>query len=860
MMGGSSSFGKKPKGKIRPPKSKSANDFDQAETWRKLKSSIREIQNHHSNLLSYEENYRYAYNMVLFKRGEFLYDGVGELVSLHLDQQASSIIVPTFPRSATALAGLSAPSLSSAAPLELGVASGSGTGAGGGAAMSSVERGVEGELFLKAIKGVWDDHLSIMSKLRDVLKYMDKTYTPSAKVPLVYDVGLTLFLKRIIRSSLHPIHNQLISTLLSQIKLERDGEVINRSAMRDAIDILLSLREKEGGPSVYDTDFEKVFLSWTGEFYKEEGERLVEDCEAGVYLKKVERRLEEEAARAQHYLSSQTSASLQKHLQDNLITAHLRAILTMPGSGLVSMLDSDRMDDLARLYRVFGKVPLGMKELKKAMKESVKERGEKVNEGFQDGPPPPPGPGPGPGPGSGPSTGGAGAGSSMGGAGAGEEGAGAGGGEKDPKGKGKGKEGGAGGASAAGALQSALRWVQEVLDLKDKFDRILREAFSGDKTVQTAINEAFESFVNANPKSAEYISLFIDDNLKKGLKGKTEEEVDVVLDKTITLFRFLTDKDVFERYYKSHLGKRLIQGRSVSDDAERGMVAKLKIECGYQFTQKLEGMFNDMRVSSDTMTAFKTHLAKTTVPLFELSVNVLTSTFWPGNAIPAGTIIPPLLKQACVDFESFYLSRHSGRRLTWQPNQGTADVKARFKARSHELNVSTYALIVLMLFDELDEAEELSYEDISTSTQIPAADLTRTLQSLACGKYRILTKYPKSREVATSDSFAFNDGFTAPLAKIKIAMVVNRVETGEERSETVERVDEERRHLAEACIVRILKSAKTMSHIELMNEVTRQLAGRFQPTPSMIKKRIEALIDREYLERGSDMKTYTYLA
>jgi len=169
----------------------------------------------------------------------------------------------------------------------------------------------------------------------------------------------------------------------------------------------------------------------------------------------------------------------------------------MPGSGLVSMLDWDRMDDLARLYRVFGKVPLGMKELKKAMKESVKERGEKINEGFQDGPsggggggPPPP-----PGPSSGGA--GAGAGSSMGGAG--EEG---GGGEKDPKGKGKGKEGstagGGGGASAAGALQSALRWVQEVLDLKDKFDKILREAFSGDKTVQTAINEVSSSRVVPN--------------------------------------------------------------------------------------------------------------------------------------------------------------------------------------------------------------------------------------------------------------------------------------------------------------------------------------------------------------------------
>ena len=98
------------------------------------------------------------------------------------------------------------------------------------------------------------------------------------------------------------------------------------------------------------------------------------------------------------------------------------------------------------------------------------------------------------------------------------------------------------------------------------------------------------------------------------------------------------------------------------------------------------------------------------VPPFELSVNVLTSTFWPGQAIPAGTIVPPLLKEAQDKFATFYLSRHSGRRLTWQPNQGTADVKAKFKTRSHELNVSTYAMIVLLLFDDLEEAEELEYE------------------------------------------------------------------------------------------------------------------------------------------------------
>lgn len=91
---------------------------------------------------------------------------------------------------------------------------------------------------------------------------------------------------------------------------------------------------------------------------------------------------------------------------------------------------------------------------------------------------------------------------------------------------------------------------------------------------------------------------------------KSDNEVEAILDKTIIIFRYITEKDVFERYYKGHLAKRLLLGRSVSDDAERGMLAKLKVECGFQFTQKLEGMFHDMKISAETMQAYKNHLAK----------------------------------------------------------------------------------------------------------------------------------------------------------------------------------------------------------------------------------------------------------
>lgn len=143
-------------------------------------------------------------------------------------------------------------------------------------------------------------------------------------------------------------------------------------------------------------------------------------------------------------------------------------------------------------------------------------------------------------------------------------------------------------------------------------------------------------------------------------------------------------------------------------------------------------MFNDMRSSDETMTAYRSHLARTSTvrplgsscnvlladhlfldpqaPPFDLSVNVLTSTYWTGTTSAPGTLLPPLLGDAIASFEKFYLSRHSGRCLTWQPNQGTADVRVRFKAKVHELNVSTFALVVLLLFEGLEEGEEIPYE------------------------------------------------------------------------------------------------------------------------------------------------------
>jgi len=57
-----------------------------------------------------------------------------------------------------------------------------------------------------------------------------------------------------------------------------------------------------------------------------------------------------------------------------------------------------------------------------------------------------------------------------------------------------------------------------------------------------------------------------------------------------------------------------------------------------------------------------------------------------------------------------------------------------------------------------------------------------------------------------------------------------------------------------------MKDRKTLGHNDLINEVTKLLANRFSPQPQMIKRRIEMLIEKEYLERMPDRKSYRYLA
>ncbi|VFQ91935.1 unnamed protein product [Cuscuta campestris] len=706
-------------------------------TWSIIEHAIHEIYNHNASGLSFEELYRNAYNMVLHKFGEKLYSGLVFTMTKHLKDISKSI------------------------------------------------EAAQGGLFLEELNRKWADHNKALQMIRDILMYMDRTFIPSTRKTPVYELGMNLWRDNVIHSN--KIQTRLQDTLLKLVEQERTGEVINRSLMRNITKMLTDL-----DISVYELNFEIPFLEVSANFYRVESQQFIESCDCGQYLKKAEKRLNEEIERVSHYLDPGSEAKITAVVEREMVESHMHRLVHMENSGLVNLIVDDKYDDLGRMYNLFKRVSNGLSLLKDVMTAHIREVGKQLVTDPEK--------------------------------------------SKDP-----------------------VDFVQRLLDEKDKHDKIISKAFNNDKMFQNALNSSFEYFINLNPRSPEFISLFVDDNLRKGLKGVSEEDVEILLDKVMMLFRYLQEKDVFEKYYKQHLAKRLLSGKTVSDDAERSLIVKLKTECGYQFTSKLEGMFTDMKTSQDTMQEFHSAVGPELADYPTLAVQVLTTGSWPTQSVTPCNL-PSEILGVCEKFKSYYLGTHTGRRLTWQTNMGTADLKATFgKGQKHELNVSTYQMCILMLFNNSDM---LSYKDIEQATEIPTSDLKRCLQSLACVKGKnVLRKEPMSKDIAEDDFFYFNDKFTSKFFKVKIGTVVAQKESEPEKQETRQRVEEDRKPQIEAAIVRIMKSRRVLDHNNVVAEVTKQLQLRFLPNPVVIKKRIESLIEREFLERDkTDRKLYHYLA
>ena len=130
---------------------------------------------------------------------------------------------------------------------------------------------------------------------------------------------------------------------------------------------------------------------------------------------------------------------------------------------------------------------------------------------------------------------------------------------------------------------------------------------------------------------------------------------------------------------------------------------------------------------------------------------------------------------------------------------------------------------------------------------------------MSVAKHKILIKHSKGKDVSKDDEFSFNSSFKDDKFRLKINQIQQK-ETVEEAKQTTTQVLLDRQSHLQLVIVRILKSRKTIKHQELVMEVVGSLKERFRVDPPEIKKAIDSLIERDYMERAEGTRdTYNYL-
>jgi cullin 4 len=118
--------------------------------------------------------------------------------------------------------------------------------------------------------------------------------------------------------------------------------------------------------------------------------------------------------------------------------------------------------------------------------------------------------------------------------------------------------------------------IDDILSLQDQGENLLRVAFNHQEAFKQAMKSSMISVLNLKVnRLAELLARYVDRKLR-GEKGMQETDTEQSFDKVIVIFKLLQGKDVFEGFYKKFLAKRLLLGKSASDELERSMLSRLK--------------------------------------------------------------------------------------------------------------------------------------------------------------------------------------------------------------------------------------------------------------------------------------------
>jgi cullin 1 len=559
----------------------------------------------------------------------------------------------------------------------------------------------------------------------------------------IYDV-YTLHLVQWRKELFEKVSDKVMDAVLKLVEKQRNGETIEHGQIKQVVDSFVSLGLDEADPSkstldVYRYHFERPFLTATKEFYVAESKQFVAENSVVEYMKKAEARLSEEEERVRMYLHQDIAIPLKKTCNQALIADHSSLLR----DEFQVLLDNDREEDMARMYNLLSRIPDGLEPLRARFETHVRKAGLAAVQKVQ---------------------------------------------------------------SSEGDKLEPKVYVDALLEIHTQYQGLVKRAFNDEPEFTRSLDNACREFVNRNEvckagsnKSPELLAKYTDVLLRKSSTSIEEAELERTLSQIMTVFKYIEDKDVFQKFYSRMLARRLVHSNSSSDDAETSMISKLKEACGFEYTNKLQRMFQDMQISKDLNKDFREHLEGVEyTKAVDSTFSILGTGFWPLTAPSTDFSPPPEIAAEIERFIRFYKHKHDGRKLTWLWHLCKGEIKAGYCKASktpYTFQVSIYQMAILLLFNEKDT---YSYEDMLSATQLSKEVLDQALAVILKAKVLIMSGAAGEKPGA-GKTFKLNYDFKSK--KIRVNLNLGGVkEAKQEEAETNKTIEEDRKLVLQVCI------------------------------------------------------------
>ncbi|KAK0421316.1 hypothetical protein QR680_015176 [Steinernema hermaphroditum] len=692
---------------------------------------------------------------------------------------------------------------------------------------------------LRAYKSAWDAY-SISAKVVDGLfRYLNRHWVQRyneylnehrnepelAGEPKVFE-AYTLCMIIWKRQMFENPKLDIVQSALELMKRERDGESVEVELVKRLVESLVTVgiefRKEEDPVSLsskleeegedpdelrenellmlqsYEKYFETPMLEATRQYYQKESAVVILSDNILAYMEKADQRLKEEEERCGRYLHDVLT---NRRIQKAVDTAYIEDRLDVFQRQFLELLKSENYSDLLLMYKLCSRVEKAIDQLRKDFRDYVAEKGREAIANIPKAD------------------------------------------WNDPK-----------------------TYVSTVLEVHKKYRDMVTLAFNDDTGFSIHFDEGCVLFVNKNAvtnsfrslnKSAEHLAKFIDGFMRKG----STDDFEVAADRAMTFFMYIEDKDIFQKYYNRLLSKRLIMELSVNDDYERAIITRLKTACGHEYVNVSMKMFADIDTSKSVMHQFKEG-APEQKDLVDFNMQVLSTGCWPFKDTIAFEI-PPVFQDITNAFTAFYNGLHSGRKLCFLYGNSRGEISARF-IKKFMFVATTPQMTVLLKYNDVTVS---TVSQLLAELRMPKDVLLSVLASLVKAD---LLKLPEGVEVTTSlpddTELSLNQKYSSKRYKVDLMKfqtpLKGDTEALKREQKDMERMlEEDRKMVIQAAIVRIMKMRRCVRHNDFIGETVQQVADRFQPKISMIKKCIDLLMEKEYLKRSpEDKDTYEYIA